>query len=357
MPEKELSKIEGYLEIVLQNSASDLHINLGRPPSIRVDAKLIPIEGEADLDQKKAEELVFALLSKEQKEKFIKERELDFSYSYHDKARFRVNVYFQNSSPGAALRLIPKTIFKLEELGLPAQIADFTNYHQGFVLVVGPTGHGKSTTLASMVNLINQTRNEHIITVEDPIEYTFVQDKCIVSQREVFEDTKSFARALKSALRQDPDVVLVGEMRDLESIQAALTIAETGHLVFSTLHTNDASQTIDRIIDVFPPHQQNQIRIQLAAALLGIVSQRLVPRIGGGRVPVVEVLKSNSAVKNLIREGKTHQINNIIQTGVEEGMIPLNNALVDLVEKGVISAENAYAYTNNPRELKTMIGV
>ncbi|MBU1167586.1 type IV pilus twitching motility protein PilT [Patescibacteria group bacterium] len=349
------TKIESYLEVVLSQGASDLHITVGKPPSIRVDARLFPIEGEVELDEKGTEGLIKALLDEEQLAKYIKNRQLDFSYSYQDKARFRVNVFFQKGTYAAALRLIPKKIFTLEELGLPETVAEFTDHSQGFVLIVGPTGHGKTTTLVSLVNLINKTREEHIITIEDPIEYTFPHEKCMVAQREIYDDAHSFADALKASLREDPDVVLVGEMRDLETISSALTIAETGHLVFSTLHTNDAAQTIDRIIDVFPPHQQNQIKIQLAGSLLGIVSQRLVPRIGGGRVPVVEVLKVNSAVKNLIREGKTHQINNIIQTGAEEGMIPLNKSLAELVQNEIVTEEDAFAYTNNQRDLKSLL--
>lgn len=349
------TKIERYLEIVLDKGASDLHLNVGKPPMVRVDSVIRPIKGETELSAKEAESLILSILSEKQIKKLEVEKEIDFSLAYKDKARFRVNVFFQQGTYGAALRLIPAKIFSLEELGLPPALADLTEYQQGFVLVVGPAGHGKTTTLVSMVNLINRSRADHIITIEDPIEYTFKQEKCLVAQREVFHDTESFARALRASLRQDPDVVLVGEMRDLETIAAALTIAETGHLVFSTLHTNDAAQTIDRIIDVFPPHQQNQVRIQLASCLLGIVSQRLVPRIGGGRVPVVEVLRVNSAVKNLIREGKTHQINNIIQTGAEEGMVPLNKSLAELVRSKVISKDDALSFSNNQRDLKSLL--
>jgi len=278
-------KLNDLLLAAAQQNASDLHLGVGRYPTLRIDGNLVPLEQELVLTPEATQDLIFGLLTPEQKEIFLKEKELDFAYSFEDKARFRVNVYYQRGYVAAALRLIPSQIKTVEELNLPPQLHDFAKLSQGFVLVVGPAGHGKSTTLAAMLDEINHNRNEHIITVEDPIEYIFTQDKCIVSQREVRIDTSDFHRALKSILRQDPDVMMIGEMRDPESIATALTAAETGHLVFSTLHTNSASQTIDRIIDSFPAEQQGQISSQLAATLVGIVSERLIPRVKGGRMP------------------------------------------------------------------------
>ncbi|MBU1118580.1 type IV pilus twitching motility protein PilT [Patescibacteria group bacterium] len=349
-------KLFEYLDVVLAQGATDLHINAKKPPMVRVDSILYPIKDEKELTPTDTKELIFSLFSEDQKKRFSKNKELDFAYSHGDKARFRVNAFVQQGTYSAALRLIPHTILSLQDLGLPEDITHFTDQQQGFVLVVGPTGHGKTTTLASMVNVINETRSDHIITIEDPIEYIFPQLKGLIAQREVYHDTDSFENALKASLREDPNVVLVGEMRDLETIGSALTLAETGHLVLSTLHTNDASQTIDRIIDVFPPYQQNQVRVQLASTLKGIISQRLIPKIGGGRIPAVEILRSTSAVQNLIREGKTHQINNIIQTGAGEGMVPLNRSLTELVKQKTITKENALFYSNNEDELKGLIG-
>jgi twitching motility protein PilT len=280
---------------------------------------------------------------------------LDFSYSYTDKARFRVNVYFQRGNMAAALRLIPFKIKTLEELNMPPVLHDFTKPSQGFVIVVGPAGHGKSTSLAAMVDEINHKRSNHIITIEDPIEYVFNQDRCIIDQREVASDTPSFHRALRSVLRQDPDVIMIGEMRDAETIQTAITAAETGHLVFSTLHTNSASQTLDRIIDSFPAAQQNQIKSQIASTLVGIVSQRLIPRLSGGRIPACEVMITNSAIRNLIREDKIYQIDLVIETGIQEKMISLNRSLATLVRQGEISLENAQMYSLNPAELGSLL--
>jgi len=301
------------------------------------------------------ENLIFNLLAPEQKEKFLKEKEIDLSYSFEDKARFRINVFYQRGYMAAALRLIPAQIKTLEELNLPPILHDFTKLSQGFVLVVGPAGHGKSTTLAALLDEINHSRTDHIITIEDPIEYMFSQDKCIVSQREVKTDTLDFHNGLRSLLRQDPDVIMIGEMRDTESIAMAMTAAETGHLVFSTLHTNSASQTVDRIIDSFPAEQQGQISSQLAATLVGIVSERLIPRIEGGRLPACEIMISNPAIRNLIRERKAYQIDLVIETSVQEGMLTLNRALVDLVKKKAISLENAELYSLNPSELRILL--
>lgn len=344
------------LEAVGKQNASDLHISVGRHPTLRIDGDLIPLVKKPTITPEDAQGLVLALLNEEQKQRFLKEKELDFAYSYKDKARFRVNVYFQQGYMGASLRFLPFKIKTLKELNLPSVLEKFTQHTQGFFLVVGPSGHGKSTTLAALIDIINHKRNDHIITIEDPIEYIFTQDRCIIDQREVGFDTESFHRALRSAFRQDPDVIMVGEMRDLETISTALTAAETGHLVFATLHTNNAAQTIDRIIDSFPASAQSQIKIQLAATLLGVISQRLIPRIEGGRIPAVEIMFSNPAVRNLIREGKTHQLDMVIETSAEEGMISLNKSLADLVHKGEISLENAELYSLNPSELRELIG-
>lgn len=348
-------ELEDLLEIALKQTASDLHLSVGRRPTLRIDGELIPIAQKSILTSEKVQELVFSLLLPEQKERFLKDKEIDLSYSYRDKARFRVNIFYQKGFLAAALRYIPFKIRTVEELGLPAIIHKFILPSQGFFLVVGPSGHGKSTTLAALIDEINHQRSEHIITIEDPIEYLFLQDRSIIDQREIGIDTDNFHKALKSVFRQDPDVIMVGEMRDPETISTAITAAETGHLVLSTLHTNTAAQTIDRIIDSFPGNQQAQIRIQLAGALLGIISQRLIPRISGGRIPSVEVLIANAAVRNLIRENKVHQIDLVIETSAEEGMISLNRYLADLVKRKEVSFENAEIYSLNPKELKMLL--
>jgi twitching motility protein PilT len=345
---------ELLLEAARQN-ASDLHLAVGRHPALRISGNLIPLQKEAILTPEMAESLVFALLTPEQKEEFLKEKELDFSYAFEDKARFRVNVFFQRGYAAAALRLIPAQVRGIEELKLPPVLHEFVKLPQGFFLVVGPAGHGKSTTLAALLDEINHTRMDHIITIEDPIEYIFTQDKAIISQREVKNDTPDFHGALKSLLRQDPDVVMIGEMRDTESFATAMTAAETGHLVFSTLHTNSASQTVDRIIDSFPAEQQNQVASQLSATLAGIVSQRLIKRIDGGLVPACEIMITNSAIKNLIRERKAYQIDLVIETSAQEGMFNLNRSLVDLVKKKEISLEDAELYSLNPSELRILL--
>lgn len=348
-------KLNDLLLTTAQQNASDLHLAVGRKPTLRIDGVLMPLQKEAVLTPEIAEGFIFALLTPEQKERFLKEKEIDFAYSFEDKARFRVNVFFQRGYMAAALRLIPAQIKTIEELGLPPILHDFAKLSQGFILAVGPAGHGKSTTLAALLDEINHKRTEHIITVEDPIEYIFSQDKSIVSQREVKRDTLYFHRALRSVLRQDPDVIMIGEMRDAESIATSLTAAETGHLVFSTLHTNSASQTVDRIIDSFPAEQQGQIASQLAAVLVGIVSERLIPRIEGGRVPACEIMIVNSAIRNLIRERKAYQIDLVIETSSQEGMITLNRSLVNLVKRGEISLEKAELYSLNPSELKILL--
>ncbi|MDP3727112.1 MAG: PilT/PilU family type 4a pilus ATPase, partial [bacterium] len=287
--------------------------------------------------------------------RFLAEWELDLSYAYRDLSRFRVNVFFQKGFMGAALRLIPTVIRTFEELNLPPILAEFCARPQGFFLAVGPTGHGKTTTLAAMIDYVNHTRTDHVITVEDPIEYLFTSDRAIIDQREIGMDTESFHRALKSMFREDVDIAMIGEMRDPETMATAVTAAETGHLILSSLHTNNAAQTIDRIIDSFAAYQQAQIRAQLASTLIGIVSQRLIPRVSGGLIPAVEVLVTNPAVRNLIREGKTHEIDLVIETSSEQGMISLNRSLVDLVRRGEITLEQAALYSLNPTELASLI--
>src|SRR3989338_4758529 len=347
--------IQEYLEIVVKKEASDLHIVAGSPPVIRIDCVLIPV-ASALLTPQDTESLVFELVSEEQKELLLVNKELDFSFALGDVARFRVNAYFQKGYISAALRLIPSYIKTIEELNLPKICHNFAKLRQGFILVTGQTGHGKSTTIASMTNEINLTRAVHIVTIEDPIEYVYPKGKSLISQREMHLDTHSWEMSLRSALREDPDVVLVGEMRDFETIASAITVAETGHLVFATLHTNSAAQSIDRIIDVFPENQQMQVRLQLAATIAGIISIRLVPAIGGGRLPVCEILLSSGAVQTAIREGKTHQIDNIIQTSGEAGMILLDASLAYLVRAGRISLDIAKTYSMRPEELDRLVG-
>ncbi len=348
-------KLTELLTLTARQSASDLHLAVGRHPTLRIDGALIPLQKEAILTPEMAENLVYSLLTPVQKEIFLREKEFDFSYALEDKARFRVNVFYQRGYLAAALRLIPAQIKTLEELNLPPVLHDLTKLSQGFILMVGPAGHGKSTTLAALLDEINHSRTDHIITIEDPIEYMFTQDKCIVSQREVRIDITDFHTALRSLLRQDPDVVMIGEMRDAESMATAMTAAETGHLVFSTLHTNSASQSIDRIIDSFPAEQQGQISSQLAASLVAIISERLIPRIDGGRVPACEVMITNAAIRNLIRERKSYQIDLVIETSTQEGMITLNRYLANLVKRKEITLESAEIYSLNPSELRILL--
>ncbi|KKU91679.1 MAG: twitching motility protein [Candidatus Jorgensenbacteria bacterium GW2011_GWA1_48_11] len=349
------AKLDELLMTTAKQNASDLHLAVGRRPTIRVDSVLIPIAKEAILTKEDAEGLAMALLNDAQKKEFLEKRELDLSYNFEDKARFRVNVYFQRGFMAAALRLIPAQIKTIEELNLPPLLHDFTRLKQGFILMTGPAGHGKSTTLAALLDEINHKRTDHIITIEDPIEYLFSQDRCIISQREVGLDTFSFQDGLRSILRQDPDVIMLGEIRDPETMATAMTAAETGHLVFSTMHTNSASQTIDRMIDSFPPNQQGQIISQLASTLIAVVSERLVPRLGGGRVPAAEIMIANAAIRNLIREKKIYQIDLVIETSIQEGMMSLNRSLVSLVRKKEISLEQAEGYSLNPAELRILL--
>ena len=348
-------KIENLLQEVIDKDASDLHLQVGLQPMLRVDGGLTPTHDTPPLDEEMVEALVYSILDDEQKQILEKDKELDFSFAFGDLGRFRVNAFHERGNMAAALRLIPNQIRTVTELGLPKVMNQFTEYPRGLVLVTGPTGSGKSTTLAAMINKINEERATHIITIEDPIEYTHSNKQSVIVQREVHYDTYSFAAALRSSLRQDPDVVLIGEMRDLETIAAAITIAETGHLVFATLHTNSASQSVDRMVDVFPPHQQQQIRIQLASILQGICSQRLVPAIGGGRIPVTEVLVANSAVRNIIREGKTHQLDSVIQTGADQGMQSLDKTLVNMVKGGKITREEAKNYSVDLEEFDRLM--
>ena len=356
MAENFKTHMDTLLVATARQGASDLHLAVGRRPTIRLDGVLIPLQQESVITPDLAEGLIRSLLSDAQYERFMKDRELDFSFSHAgDNARFRANIFFQRGYMAAALRLISPTIKTMEELNLPPILHDFAKLSQGFVLFVGPAGHGKSTTLAAILDEINHTREEHIITIEDPIEYQFAQDRAIISQREVGNDTTDFHAGLKSILRQDPDVIMIGEMRDAESISTAMTAAETGHLVFATLHTNSASQTIDRIIDSFPATQQGQAVSQLAATLVAVVSQRLVPKINGGRVPVLEIMIVNSAIRNLIRERKSYQIDVVIETNLQEGMVTLNRSLAMLVKQKEISMESAELYSTNPAEMRLLI--
>ncbi len=348
-------ELEDLMLTLIKEDGSDLHISEGRPPVIRVSGLLIPLVKRPVVTRDVARGMLQILLSAENKQIFIDTKEVDFAYDFNSLGRFRGNAFLHTGYIGITLRLISNKIRTLEELNLPPILETFAHKQQGFFLVVGPTGQGKSTTLAAIIDIINNERLEHIITIEHPIEYIYKQNKSIIDQREVLIDTPSFHAALNGVFRQDIDVLLIGEMRDPDTIATAVTAAETGHLVFSTLHTNSASQTVQRIIDSFSADQQNQIRIQLAGSLTGIFSQRLIPRIAGGLVPAYELLINNSAVANLIRENKTHELNNVIETSSQEGMIDFNRSLIDLVKSGEITVENAYIYSNNPRNLATMI--
>jgi twitching motility protein PilT len=348
-------ELNDLLGTVVREGASDIHLSEGRHPTIRINSALLPLVKKNILTHEDIVGLLKLMLGEEKEKRFVEKKEFDFSYKFTEGARFRGNAFIQQGYYGVALRLIPKNIPSLADLSLPPILETFARKKQGFFLVVGPVGQGKSTTLASMIELINQERAEHIITIEDPIEYVYVQKKSIMDQREVGVDTDSFEQALTSVLRQDVNVILLGEMRGHETMAAAVTAAETGHMVFSTLHTNNAAQTIDRIIDTFPPGQQDQIRVQLAASLSGIFSQRLIPRISGGMIPAYELLVANNAVANLIREKRTHEINTVIETGLQDGMIDLNRSLADLVRRGEITIENAYLHSLNPKILEKLL--
>jgi twitching motility protein PilT len=353
-PQPEL-RIELLLEDVIRKHASDLHIQIGLPPMLRIDGSLTPVPGFNPLNGEEVEKLVFAILDEDQQQILMKDKEFDFSFAFGDLGRFRVNAFHERGNLAAALRLIPNEIKTITELGMPNIVNNFAAYPRGLVLVTGPTGSGKSTTLAALVDKINTEKSHHIITIEDPIEFTHKSKRSVVVQREVHYDTYSFSAALRSSLRQDPDVVLIGEMRDLETISAAITIAETGHLVFATLHTNSAAQSIDRMVDVFPPHQQPQIRAQLSNILMAICSQRLVPAIGGGRVVAAEILVATPAVRNIIREGKSHQLDAVIQTGADNGMQSMDKTLVGLVQSGTITIDEARNYAVDLSEFERMM--
>jgi twitching motility protein PilT len=341
---------------VMEREASDLHLTAGSPPMIRYHGTLHALDYPAMTPQT-TREVIYSILTNDQRQRLENDWQIDLAYSIPGKARFRVNAYFQRASLSAAFRLIPQTMPKLASLGVPDTLVDFTKKPRGFVLVTGPTGSGKSTTLAAMLDLINDTRHEHILTIEDPIEFLHMHKKCIVNQRELGADAQSFSLGLKAGLRQDPDVILVGEMRDLDTISTALTAAETGHLVFATLHTQDTAQTVDRIVDVFPPAQQQQVRVQLSVALQGIVTQQLLPLANGqGRCVATEVLVPTPAVRNLIREGKTHQIYSALQTGAQFGMRTMDTSLAELVREGKISRELAESRSGTPEELRRLMG-
>ncbi|MEK7605968.1 MAG: type IV pilus twitching motility protein PilT [Patescibacteria group bacterium] len=353
--------IQELLQLTIKNNASDLHLLVGISPALRIDGALRYLTNYDPLTRESVEGLVYSLMTPEQKELLLANKELDFSFgfgggAYGDMGRFRINAYFQRGYLAAAFRFLPPVIRTLEQLGLPPVCHEFAEMRQGFVMVTGPTGHGKSSTLAAIINEINLNKAAHILTIEDPIEYVYAKGTSIMSQREMGTDTHSWAMALRSALREDPDVVLVGEMRDPETMQAALTIAETGHLVFATLHTNSAAQSIDRIVDSFPDHQRSQIRTQVAATLKGIISQRLIPRLTGGRLPAVEILLGSSAIASNIRDGKTHLIDSAIQTSKDVGMITLEDSLTQLVRTGQISLDIAKGFANHPDEITKMVG-
>jgi len=348
-------EIRELLEITCREQASDLHISAGHYPVLRIAGRLVPLVKMRKLTSGDTQGLAFTLMTDEQKQRILSVKEIDFSYNFDNKARFRVNIFFQRYNISCALRLIPAEIQTIEELNLPPILHRFIQPSQGFILLCGPSSQGKSTTLAALIDEINHTRPDHIITIEDPIEYVFQDDKAVIDQREVYQDTLSFARALRSTFRQDPDVIMVGEMRDPETMAIAISAAETGHLVFSTLHTNSASQSIHRIVDSFPSEQQAQIRAQLSGSLLGVISQRLIPRIKGGLIPACEIMITTPAVANLIRENKIHELPLVIETSTELGMISLNRYLANLVKNKEISLDNALSYSQDPVELRALV--
>jgi len=352
--ESKVSEMTKYLDFAVEKGASDLHLINGIPATVRIDGRLLSVPEAPVLNQTIIKSLIAEFTQGNMLENLKNKREVDFSFGYKD-MRFRVNLYFQKGSEAASLRLLPKDIRSVQELQLPPILEKFTEHSQGFVIITGPTGSGKSTTLASLIDKINKEQRKHIVTIEDPIEYVFEHKKSVISQREIGTDTDSFSKSLRSVLREDPDVVLVGEMRDLETIEAALTIAETGHLVLTTLHTNSASQTADRIVNVFPSHMRQQISNQLASVMLGVVSQRLIPKVGGGRIMAAEIMLANSAIKSLIREGKTYQIPNVIQTSASEGMVSLDKVLAEHVSAGDVSLEDALSWAVDPKSFKMMV--
>lgn len=345
-------EIEVLVMRAIADGASDIHLAAGHYPTFRVSGTLVPLMNLSVLTAEDTMGILTRILAPDFMKRFLENKEIDFSYEFYDKGRFRGSAFYQKGAVGIALRAIPTQVKTISELNLPPILEMFTRKKQGFFLVVGPVGQGKSTTLASMIELINRERSEHIVTIEDPIEYLFNSQKAIIDQREVGIDTKDFKSGLQAVFRQDVDVIMIGEMRDPETISTAVTAAETGHLVLSTLHTNNASQTIDRIIDSFPGDQQSQIRVQLAGSLVGIFSQRLIPRISGGLIPAYELLINNNAVSSLIREGRTHEVDVVIETGMKDGMIDMNRSLADLVRKGEVTIENALLYSFNPKGLE-----
>jgi len=356
MMEDYKKQIDDLLELAVQKNSSDLHLSVGYYPTLRIDGRLAPLNDFKILDRKTVEGITMAILSDdEHRDKFLKEKEIDFAYELNQKVRSRVSIYVTRGNYSIVFRFISEKIPTIEELNLPSSIRMFSKLSQGFVLVVGPNGHGKSTTMAALIDLINHERAEKIVTIEDPIEYIFTPDACIIDQRELYFDTLSFDKALRSTFRENVNVIMVGEMRDLETMATAVSAAETGHLVFASLHTNNAAQTIERIVNTFPPAQQDNIIVQLANTISGVISQRLIPRIKGGLIPAVEVLIATTAVRNLIRANKTQQLNIAIETGGDVGMISLNRSLADLVSRREISIEQAEFFSLNPAELKSLI--
>lgn len=349
-------RVKNLLLLVGQQGASDLHLAVGRYPTLRINGKLHPVTQEKILTPADTKALSDILLTEDRKNELLTTGQTDFSYSFESRMRFRTNVFFQKGYISVTMRFVMDHVRNLEELNIPNSLYNFANYSQGLVLVTGPVGHGKSTTLAAIIEYINHNQEKHIVTIEDPIEFVYEQDRCIINQREVGRDAKTFPLALRGVFREDANVVLLAELRDLETIATAMTAAETGHLIFATVHTNDAAQTIDRVIDVFPAHQQNQIRAQLASVLLGVISQRLIPRMdGAGRVPAIEIMLKNHAVENLIRENKSHQLDSVIETSLKDGMVSLDRSLADLVRRGLISINDAMLYSKNHQYLEMLI--
>ncbi|MBP9727783.1 MAG: PilT/PilU family type 4a pilus ATPase [Candidatus Moranbacteria bacterium] len=348
-------RLKNLLLLVGQQGASDLHLVVGRYPTLRIDGKLHPITQEKILTPADTKSMSDVLLTDEKKEELLGIGQTDFSYNFEDKVRFRTNVFFQKGYVSITMRFVMDRLRNLEELSIPKGLYDFAEHTQGLVLITGPVGHGKSTTLAAIIDHINHTQERHIVTIEDPIEFVYNQDRCIINQREIGRDAKTFSDALRAVFREDVNVVLLGELRDLETITTAMTAAETGHLIFATLHTNDSAQTINRIVDVFPARQQRQIRSQLASVLLGVVSQRLIPQTSGGRVPAVEIMIKNHAIENLIRENKDHQLDSVIETSLKDGMVSLDRALADLVLRGLVAVDDAFMYSKNRDYLQMLL--